>query len=46
LLVAGAHYHTVGGLLPAVREIDPAPSDHVLEMVEASARQEALVSGD
>src|SRR5579862_3060703 len=46
LLVAGAHYHTVGGPLPAVREIDPAPNDHVLEMLEASARQDRVGVSD
>jgi Xaa-Pro aminopeptidase len=46
LLVAGAHYFTVGGPLPTTREQDPAPNDHVLEMLEASARRETLVGGD
>jgi hypothetical protein len=40
LLVAGAHYHTVNGPLPTLREHDPAPSLRVVEMVEASARTE------
>ena len=46
LLVAGAHYFTVSGPLPTIREQDPAPNDHVLEMLEASARKEAIVAGD
>src|SRR5579863_5890693 len=46
LLVAGGHYHTVNGPLPGIREQDPAPNDHVLEMLEASARSETLVAGD
>jgi Xaa-Pro aminopeptidase len=46
LLVAGQHYHTVNGPLPGIREQDPAPNAHVLEMLEASARQETLVAGD
>jgi len=46
LLVAGAHYFTVNGPLETTREQDPAPNDHVLEMLEAGARKESLVSGD
>src|SRR5580693_3455015 len=46
LLVAGAHYFTVNGPLETTREQDPAPNDHVLEMLEAAARNETLVAGD
>jgi len=42
LLVAGAHYHTVGGPLSTVREIDPEPSADVVKMLEASVKSEAL----
>ena len=42
LLVAGTQYHTVNGPLPTLREHDPAPSQHILEMVEASARAEQV----
>ncbi len=44
LLVAGAHYFTVDGPLPTTREHDPAPSERIVEMVEASARTEQVVS--
>src|SRR6202167_3705075 len=40
LLVAGAPYVTVDGPLETTREHDGPPSQHVLEMVEASARTE------
>jgi hypothetical protein len=46
LLVAGAHYHTVNGPLPTVREHDPEPSRSVVELVEASARTEQVGVGD
>jgi Xaa-Pro aminopeptidase len=46
LLVAGQHYFTVNGPLPGIREQDPAPNAHVLEMLEESARKETLVAGD
>ncbi len=46
LMVAGQHYYTVNGPLPAVREQDPPPNDHVLEMLEAGALKETLVAGD
>src|SRR5690348_841096 len=42
LMVAGAHYYTMGGPLPAIREHDPPPAQHIVEMVEASARTEAV----
>jgi len=46
LLVAGQRYYTVNGPLPTVRENDPAPSRHVVEMVEASARTEKVGATD
>jgi Xaa-Pro aminopeptidase len=46
LLVAGAHYHTVNGPLPAIRETEPVPTEHILEMIEASAKTEVGVVGD
>jgi Xaa-Pro aminopeptidase len=46
LLVAGAHYHTVNGPLPTIRETEPAPTEHILEMIEASAKTEVGVVGD
>jgi len=42
LLIAGTQYFTTGGTLPTVRETDPGPSEHVLEMIEASARMEKI----
>jgi Xaa-Pro aminopeptidase len=42
LLVAGAHYFTVKGPLPTTREHEPAPSQRVLEMIEASAKTEQV----
>jgi hypothetical protein len=45
LLVAGAHYHTVNGPLPTTRESEAPASEHVLEMIEASAKTEQ-VAGD
>jgi len=39
LLVAGAHYFTVNGPLPTTRESEAAPSQHVIEMVEAGAKR-------
>src|SRR6204780_4293794 len=42
LLVAGAHYHTVNGPLPTTRESEAAPSERVLEMIEASAKTERV----
>jgi len=46
LLVAGQRYYTVNGPLPTVRENDPGPSRHVVEMVEASARTEKVGATD
>jgi hypothetical protein len=42
LLVAGAHYVTVDGPLPTTRETESAPSEHVLDMIEASAKKERV----
>jgi Xaa-Pro aminopeptidase len=41
LLVAGQRYYTVNGPLPTTRETEAAPSQRVIEMVEASAAVEA-----
>ncbi len=41
LMVAGAHYVTVEGPLPTEREHEAPPSQGVLEMIAASAREEA-----
>jgi Xaa-Pro aminopeptidase len=46
LLVAGRHYFTVDGPLPALRESEPAPTTRVREMIEASSRQERVGVGD
>jgi Xaa-Pro aminopeptidase len=42
LLVAGASYVTVDGPLETTREHDAPPSQHILDMVEASARTEGM----
>jgi hypothetical protein len=44
LLVAGAHYYTVGGPLPTTREIDSAPSQDVVDLLTASAQTERIRS--
>src|ERR1700726_4669727 len=46
LLVAGRHYFTVDGPLPAVRESESAPSRDRKSVVEASSRQERVGVGD
>jgi hypothetical protein len=46
LMVAGAHYHTVSGPLPMLRENEQAPSKRVKEMVEASAKHEGVAATD
>ena len=46
LLVAGAHYLTVDGPLPATRETEAAPSQRVIEMIEASAKTERVGVSD
>ena len=42
LLVAGRHYFTVNGPLPALRETTPEASTRVREMIEASAVHERV----
>jgi Xaa-Pro aminopeptidase len=42
LLVAGAHYYTVGGPLPTVRETEVEPSSDVRNLVAASAQKERI----
>jgi len=42
LLVAGAHYFTVNGPLSTTRESEAPPSEHVLEMIETSAKTERV----
>jgi hypothetical protein len=46
LLVAGQRYYTVNGPLPTTRETESAPSRHVREMVEASAKSEGIGVAD
>jgi hypothetical protein len=46
LLVAGAHYFTVNGPLPTTRESESQPTQHIKEMIEASARNERVGVGD
>jgi hypothetical protein len=46
LLVAGRHYFTVNGSLPAIRETEAKPSRRVREMIEASSQQERIGVGD
>ena len=46
LLVAGQRYYTVNGPLPTTRETEAAPSRHVREMVEASAKSEGIGVAD
>ena len=45
-LVAGRHYITVDGPLPAVRDNDAGPSRRVREMIEESSKQERVEAGD
>jgi hypothetical protein len=42
LLVAGAHYFTVNGPLPTVRETEATASERVIEMIESSAKTERV----
>jgi hypothetical protein len=42
LMIAGAHYHTVEGPLPTEREQEAPPSQRIVEMIEASARNEGV----
>src|ERR1700757_2157553 len=46
LLVAGRHYVTVDGPLPAIRETESRPSERVREMIEASSKHERVPVGD
>src|SRR5437868_6672336 len=46
LLVAGRHYFTVSGPLPAVRESESEPTARVREMVEASSKRERVGVSD
>ena len=46
LLVAGRHYFTVDGPLPAIRETESKASPRVREMIEASARHERVGVSD
>jgi Xaa-Pro aminopeptidase len=48
LLVVGRQYFTVNGPLTTIREDNPEPSQHVLEMIDAGARELAAphASGD
>jgi len=46
LLVAGRHYFTVDGPLPAIRETESKPNTRVRELIEASSRQERVGVGD
>jgi hypothetical protein len=42
--VAGAHYFTVDGPLPTTREHESTPSQHVKNMIAASAKTEQVKS--
>jgi hypothetical protein len=42
LLVAGAHYFTVHGPLPTIRETEAPASERVIEMIESSAKTERV----
>src|SRR5580693_8598962 len=42
LLVAGRHYFTVDGPLPAIRESEAPASERVIEMIESSAKTERV----
>ena len=42
LMVAGSHYVTVEGPLPQTREHEAAPTQGVLELIQASARAEGV----
>ncbi|WP_433968622.1 M24 family metallopeptidase [Tunturiibacter gelidiferens] len=44
LLVAGAHYYTVGGPLPTVRETEVEPNSDVRNLVASSAQKERIGS--
>ncbi len=42
LLVAGAHYVTVDGPLPTMREHEAPPNEQVIELIQASAKAERV----
>jgi Xaa-Pro aminopeptidase len=42
LMVAGAHYHTVAGPLPAIRETETEPNQDVRNLLAASAKKERV----
>jgi Xaa-Pro aminopeptidase len=42
LLVAGAHYYTVGGPLPTIRETEVSPNEDVVSLLAASAKAERV----
>jgi hypothetical protein len=44
LLVAGAHYYTVGGPLPATRETELPPNEDVVSLLAAGAKAERVRS--
>jgi Xaa-Pro aminopeptidase len=44
LLVAGAHYYTVGGPLPTTRETEVAPTHDVKSLLAAGAKSERVMS--
>ena len=46
LLVAGRHYFTVNGPLPATRDNESEPSQRVREMIETASKQERVGIGD
>jgi hypothetical protein len=46
LLVAGRHYFTVDGPLPAIRETESQPSTRVREMIEDSSKKERIGVAD
>ena len=43
MCIRDRRYYTVNGPLPTIRETDPAPSRHVVEMVEAAQIEQAGV---
>ena len=43
LLVAGAHYYTVGGALPATRETEVSPNANVASLLAAGAKAERVL---
>jgi hypothetical protein len=43
LLVAGAHYFTVGGPLPTTRETEVSPNEDVIGLLAAGAKTEKVI---